>query len=29
MPRRFSTGSRTILGRITKRGSLHLRMLFA
>lgn len=28
VPRQFSTGSRTILGRITKRGSRYLRMLF-
>lgn len=28
VPRQFSTGGRTILGRITKRGSRYLRMLF-
>lgn len=28
MPRQFSTGGRTILGQITKRGSRYLRMLF-
>jgi transposase len=28
VPRRFSTGGRTILGRITKRGSRYLRLLF-
>ncbi|MEP2881376.1 MAG: IS110 family transposase [Roseibium sp.] len=27
-PRQFSTGGRTVLGRITKRGSRYLRMLF-
>jgi transposase len=28
VPRQHSTGGRTILGRITKRGSRYLRMLF-
>lgn len=28
VPTQYSTGGRTILGRITKRGSLYLRMLF-
>ena len=28
VPRQYSTGGRTILGRITKRGSRYLRMLF-
>ncbi len=28
VPRQFSTGGRTVLGRITKRGSRYLRMLF-
>ena len=28
MPRQYSTGGRTVLGRITKRGSRYLRMLF-
>ncbi len=28
VPRQFSTGGQTILGRITKRGSRYLRMLF-
>jgi len=28
VPRQFSTGGRTLLGRITKRGSRYLRMLF-
>ncbi|MFG6538555.1 IS110 family transposase [Sulfitobacter sp. CS16] len=28
VPRQFSTGKRTVLGRITKRGSRYLRMLF-
>ena len=28
VPRQYSTGGRTVLGRITKRGSRYLRMLF-
>ena len=28
VPKQMSTGDRTILGRITKRGNRHLRMLF-
>jgi len=28
VPRQYSTGGRTVLGRISKRGSRYLRMLF-